>query len=141
LRGGVKLYELKATRPRESGEQDDAGVGSSGSSALHAKTLAVDRTRVFVGSMNMDPRSAHLNTELGMVIDSPALAKRLADLFDQRLPQVAYEVRLMPDGRSLEWIEHVASGEDIRYDSEPHTRWITRAGVAFISILPIDWLL
>ena len=141
LRAGIKLYELKATRPRESLEKEHEGIGSSGgSAALHAKTFAVDRTHVFVGSMNMDPRSARLNTELGMVIDSAALARRLGDAFEEIVPRVAYEVRLKPDGQSLEWIERADSGE-IRYDTEPNTRWITRAGVGVMSVLPIDWLL
>ena len=140
LRAGIDIYELKATRPRKLHEDEHEGMGSTGAAALHAKTLAVDGQRVFVGSMNMDPRSARLNTELGMVIDSPALARRLAGAFDSLVPQVAYRVRLMPDGRSLEWIERTASGE-IRYDSEPNTRWLTRVGVGFMSILPIDSLL
>jgi len=43
--------------------------------------------------------------------DSRTLAQRLAEAFDTDVPKVAYEVRLMSDGRSLEWIERTASGE------------------------------
>jgi hypothetical protein len=46
-------------------------------SSLHAKTFSVDRERVFIGSFHFDPRSAELNTELGFVIHSPALAKEI----------------------------------------------------------------
>ena len=46
---------------------------------LHAKTFAVDGARIFVGSFNFDPRSAQLNTEMGFVIDSPALAVQIAE--------------------------------------------------------------
>ena len=53
---------------------------------------------------------------------------------------LAYEVRLAPDGRTLEWIERTASGEK-RYDTEPGTSWFLRRGVDLLSILPIDWLL
>jgi putative cardiolipin synthase len=52
----------------------------------------------------------------------------------------AYEVRLAPEGRGLEWIERTASGEK-RYDTEPETTWLLRSKVEFMSILPIEWLL
>ncbi|HVO91031.1 MAG TPA: phospholipase D family protein [Casimicrobiaceae bacterium] len=139
LRAGVKLYELKATRPPAEHE-DTSGIGSSGAAALHAKTFAVDGERIFVGSFNLDQRSARLNTEMGLVIESAILAQRLTDTFDTIVPQLAYEVRLLPDGRSLEWIERTAAGE-IRYDTEPHTTWWRRSKVDVLSILPIDWLL
>ena len=100
----------------------------------------MDRSRIFVGSFNFDQRSARLNTEMGLVIESPALAQRLAALFDTDVPMLAYEVRLAPDGRTLEWIERTASGEQ-RYDTEPGTSWFLRRGVDLLSILPIDWLL
>jgi putative cardiolipin synthase len=139
LRAGVRLYELKPTAIREAHGQN-GGLGSSSSSGLHAKTFAVDRQRIFVGSFNFDQRSARLNTEMGLVIDSPALAQGLAELFDTGVPRAAYEVRLAPDGRGLEWIERTASGET-RHDTEPGTTWFRRAGVGVMSILPIDWLL
>jgi putative cardiolipin synthase len=107
---------------------------------LHAKTFAVDRSRVFVGSFNFDQRSALLNTEMGLVIDSPTLAQRLAETFDTTIPASAYEVRLRPDGRDLEWIEQTAAGET-RYDTEPGTSWFQRRSVDMLSILPVDWLL
>jgi putative cardiolipin synthase len=139
LRGGVKLYELKPTAARDAPDAD-MSAGSSGSSGLHAKTFAVDRERVFVGSFNFDQRSARLNTEMGLVIESGALAQRLADAFDRQLPLVAYEVRIRPDGGGLQWIEHTAAGER-RHDTEPGTGWWDRFKVQVLSVLPIEWLL
>ena len=139
LRAGVELWELKATAGRDSNERD-ARLGSSSSSGLHAKTFAVDRERIFVGSFNFDPRSALLNTEMGLVIESPTLAQGLARAFDTVVPRTAYAVRLAPDGRGLTWIEQTASGEK-RYDTEPDTSWSLRSRVEFLSILPIEWLL
>ena len=138
LEAGVKLYELKATAAGNTAS--DVELTSSSSSGLHAKTFAVDRTRIFVGSFNFDPRSARINTEMGFVIDSPAFAQQLAQYFDTTVPMVAYEVRLMPDGRSLEWIERSAAGE-VRYTTEPGTTWLLRSKIGILSILPIDWLL
>jgi putative cardiolipin synthase len=139
LRAGVQLYEIKTTAAREAREEK-AKLGSSSSAALHAKTFAVDRNRIFVGSFNFDQRSARLNTEMGLVIDSPTLAQRLAERFDTAAPLVAYEVRLAPDGRSLEWIERTAAGET-RYDTEPGTSWYQRFSVEVLSIFPVDWML
>ena len=115
--------------------------GSSGSSAsgLHAKTFSVDRSRVFIGSFNFDPRSAKLNTEMGFVIDSPALAQRIAAAFDSTIPANAYEVRLSDTGE-LYWIER-REGKWVRHDTEPGTSFWQRAGVWFLSLLPIEWLL
>jgi putative cardiolipin synthase len=139
LRAGVRLYEIESTAARETREEKTK-LGSSSSSALHAKTFAVDRSRIFIGSFNFDQRSARLNTEMSLVIDSPTLARQLAERFDTTAPVGAYEVRFGPDGRTLEWIERTAADET-RYDTEPGTTWFQRRAVDFYSILPIDWLL
>jgi putative cardiolipin synthase len=139
LRAGVRLFEMKATAAQEKLD-DNFKLGSSSSSALHAKTFAVDQRHVFVGSFNFDPRSARLNTEMGLVIDSPTLARQFAERFDTSMLLVAYEVRLGPDGESLEWIERTASGET-RYDTEPGTSWLRRRSVDVLSIFPVDWML
>jgi len=139
LAAGVQLYELKpaATRERTTGA---SGARSGSASALHAKTFAVDRRRIFVGSFNFDQRSAHLNTEMGFVIDSEALAQTLGIAFDVDAPRVAYEVVLAPDDRALEWVERTADGVT-RYDVEPATSLALRSKVELLSILPIEWLL
>jgi putative cardiolipin synthase len=139
LQAGVQLYELKPTVVEESHE-GTARFGASSSAALHAKTFAVDRTRIFVGSFNFDQRSALLNTEMGLVIESPVLAQRLAEYFDAEVQMAAYEVRLTPDGHDLEWIEQTRSGVK-RYDTDPGTSWFLRRKVDVLSILPIEWLL
>jgi putative cardiolipin synthase len=137
LKAGVHLYELKPSAA-EASPRAAARFGSRTSAALHAKTFEVDRKRVFVGSFNFDQRSMHLNTEMGLVVDSPPLAAELAEAID-RVPKTAYEVRLAPDG-DLEWIEQTPGGEK-RYDTDPETSWLLRRKVDFLSILPIEWLL
>jgi putative cardiolipin synthase len=144
LEAGVALYEFRRLSPDTGTNQRTGpvgGFGSAGSSAsgLHAKTLAVDRARVFIGSFNFDPRSAKLNTEMGFVIDSPALAQRIASAFDGTIPANAYEVRLSDTGE-LYWLER--RGEQlVRHDTEPGTSFWQRAGIWFLSLLPIEWLL
>ena len=139
LQAGVQIFELKPTAAKNSRDHK-AIFGGSSSSALHAKTFAVDNSRIFVGSFNFDQRSARLNTEMGLVIGSPSLAQQLGAAFDTTVPKLAYQVRLAPDGQNLEWIERTESGEN-RYDTEPDTSWFLRTKVNVLSVLPIDWLL
>jgi len=141
LAAGITLFELKrgssGSRKRV-GWTGGSGSGSSGSS-LHAKTFAVDRSRVFVGSFNFDPRSARLNTEMGFVIDSSALADALARRFADEVPARAYQVGLGDTGQ-LRWIDRHDGVEVVR-EEEPGTGVWWRFAVAVLSLLPIEWLL
>lgn len=139
LEAGVLLYESR--RSWEAGDaREQPGRFGSSASSLHAKTFAVDDQRIFVGSFNFDPRSIELNTEMGLVIDSPALAGQLGQAMRTTIPQRAYQVLLNPDG-SLYWIARNANGTTTRYDTEPGASVWKRLGVAILSVLPIDWLL
>jgi cardiolipin synthase C len=138
LEAGVTLYELRSRAPDSEPRVRPGLMGSSGSS-LHAKTFAVDNSHVFIGSFNFDPRSINLNTEMGFVIDSPPLARKLHEAFNESIPARAYEVRLSDTGQ-LYWLEP-RGGEVLRYDTEPGTRLWQRALVSFLALLPIDWLL
>lgn len=138
LRAGVGLYELR--RLLADGERHrSAGPFGSSSASLHAKTFAVDGERVFIGSFNFDPRSALLNTELGFVIESRAMAERMQRAFDQRIPAMAYEVGLAEDG-GLYWLER-RDGGTVRHTAEPGTGFWRRTWVWFVSKLPIEWML
>jgi putative cardiolipin synthase len=92
---------------------------------------------IFVGSFNLDPRSAKLNTEMGLVIDSPTLAGRLDDSFDKIFPDVAYRVTL-DKGGDLQW-EDGSKGRT--YTADPETSWFRRMMVHIQSWLPIESLL
>lgn len=136
--GGVALFELR----RETGLPAPPGLtapgGASGAS-LHAKTLAMDRARLFVGSFNFDPRSALLNTEMGLLVESPALAAALADHLDAEAGPRAYRVREGADG-TLEWVTG-ESGAEVAVATEPGTTVLSRLGVALLGRLPIEWML
>jgi putative cardiolipin synthase len=143
LEAGVELFELKRGAAAPSAAKFRAGavggsMGSSGSS-LHAKTFAVDNRRVFVGSFNFDPRSARLNTELGFLIESPALARELATAFAERIPGRAYRVTL-GERKHLNWLG-LQDGETVVQTTEPGgSRW-KRLMVALLGLAPIEWLL
>src|SRR5690606_2640519 len=103
LRAGIVLYEMRRMSPETGNEQENAGPFGSSGSSLHAKTFSVDGAEVFVGSFNFDPRSAQLNTELGFIIESPALARRIEAAFADSIPANSYEVRLTQTG-DLYWL-------------------------------------
>src|SRR6185503_21107106 len=122
-RAGVMLYELKATGAlKQRAKDDDDGHTGSSRASLHAKTYATDGERIFVGSFNFDPRSALLNTEMGLVIRSTALAGRLVAAFDGPVPGAAYEVRARGEGECVEWVERTAAGE-VTHATEPGAGW------------------
>lgn len=138
LNADIVLYEMRRLSPSlRRGRR--AGLFGSSSSSLHAKTFAVDGERVFIGSFNFDPRSANLNTESGLVIDSPRLARQIAAAFDEAIPVNAYEVHLGKDGQ-LHWLERQGSTQ-VRHDTEPGADFLKRSGVFLLSLLPIEWLL
>ena len=147
LRADVRLWELRGIGATQSvagsGSAGSTGGGSGGArgsaTSLHAKTFTVDRTRAFIGSFNFDPRSARLNTELGFVIGSPALATGMNQAFQGAIPQNAYEVRLSDRGE-LYWIER-RGDRLLRHDVEPGTTRWQRAFIRIASWLPIEWLL
>ncbi len=138
LENGIVLYEMKRSLSPPLAFADRGLPGSSASS-LHAKTFSVDRSRIFIGSFNFDPRSTHLNTENGFVIESPAMSQVLAEAFVSSIPSRAYQVRLS-DAGSLQWVEQ-RNGETVVHDKEPGAGFWRRAGVFILSLLPIEWLL
>jgi putative cardiolipin synthase len=140
LRAGVELYEMKPSAA-EGSLRVRGRVGPAKVSGLHAKAYAVDGARVFVGSFNFDPRSARLNTEMGLVIDSPAFAAQLAEIFGD-WTVFAYRVQLAPDGEHLQWLERRDLSDVTEvHDVEPQTTAWKRLQVGFLAGLPIDWLL
>jgi putative cardiolipin synthase len=140
LEAGVELYEIKpaagALHERRAG--NFRGPSGSGSTGLHAKTFAFDRRIGFIGSYNLDPRSSKLNTEMGVLFNCPALARRLPETTERDLDRNAYRVEL--DGQRLIWVTREGDKE-VRYHSEPETVLWKRIKVQVISWLPIEWLL
>lgn len=137
LEAGVRLYEMKRLTSEQKRNASAGPFGSSASS-LHAKTFAVDGERAFIGSFNFDPRSRDLNTELGFVIESPALAREIESTIAGDVSEQAYEVRL--EGGDLVWLER----EDeriVRHAREPNSGVLERLAVSVLAWLPIEWLL
>jgi putative cardiolipin synthase len=121
LAAGVDLYELSPTRT-----QHTKRLGMFGTSLgrLHAKTAVIDRHLVFVGSMNLDPRSANENTELGMFIDSAGLAKEMLRVINISKLEGAYRVRLEPKTHALQWLTMDGDNEVILGVEPESTFWL-----------------
>lgn len=138
LDAGVELHELKPSGDGAPSRGRLLRFGSSREASLHAKTFAIDGARVFVGSFNFDPRSAWLNTEIGVLLEHPGLAQRIGTAFDQDVPRQAW--RVDREGEGLRWTEQTDAG--VRsYDDEPRTSWSLRWLTRMLSLLPIDDLL
>ncbi len=139
LAAGVHLYELKPSGSSKVKAQRKF-FGSSKAS-LHAKTYVFDRERIFIGSMNLDPRSSHLNTEIGVLCDSPAIAGQVIDDVEPQLDLIAWRVeqRTEANGRSRTvWIETAENGMATELDSEPDVSFMRRASIWFLGLLPIE---
>ncbi|AIF46085.1 phospholipase D family protein [Dyella japonica] len=138
VEGGVQLYELK---PSSGQDQPSTAMGKSSGISLHAKSIVVDGRQVFIGSLNMDQRSKLLNTEMGVIVDSPGLAKAITDFFHTATqPSNAYQVTLDPASHQLVWHAEDKNGP-VTYQSEPEATAKRRTEVTFLRLLPIDSLL
>jgi putative cardiolipin synthase len=133
LLGGVALYELKPIGDPDSRRLSP--LGSSGAS-LHTKAATVDGRHVFVGSFNLDPRSAWLNCEMGVIVGSRALAAQLDAIIDEHLlPSASWKVSLSPEGR-LRWT-HAVDGRVEEVAREPEAG-LGRRMIAFLArVLPL----
>jgi putative cardiolipin synthase len=141
LRAGVTLYEMKASAHSAVARQTRrSSMTGSSRSSLHAKAYMTDRHMVYVGSFNLDYRSARLNTEMGVVVDSEELCARLHGDFVRKILDVAYRVELAGDakgGARLVWITREGERE-VRYDSEPDVGVWQRVYLGVLQILPIE---
>jgi putative cardiolipin synthase len=134
LEAGVKIYEMKPAPTVE--EERRMRLGSSRAS-LHTKAAIIDGERIFVGSFNIDPRSAQLNCEMGVWIRSRRLAHVLAESFRFAAdPLRSFTLSLTPR-RKLEWTER-ADGETITYRREPHASWPRRLVASLLAQFPIE---
>jgi putative cardiolipin synthase len=122
LKLGVNMYEIDSSQLK-----NDAlfgGILRQSIGRSHTKIVLIDDRITFVGSMNMDFRSALSNTELGMLIESPELASDMLDL-SARLRSGAYRLRLVQPGDKVQWLGTV-NGQDIVYEDEPGVGFGTR---------------
>lgn len=144
LQHGVELYEFLPALPEEELNSETKNLSKKAKidlkglsrSSLHAKMMAIDDKQVFIGSFNLDPRSANLNSEIGVILNSPALASAVHDTMDIHLKKYAYELVLDAQGK-INWKRHSSDGTRV-YTKEPKMKWWQSIGVKMISWLPIE---
>jgi putative cardiolipin synthase len=117
----------------------EGGIGDSRAS-LHAKAFVLDRKWVFIGSLNLDPRSIVQNTEIGVVFQSPEIAERMASGFDSKIDKLAFRLELEgADNGTGQIVWHgIVDGKQQTLYKDPYTGFWKRFGVGFMRILPIE---
>jgi putative cardiolipin synthase len=143
LRSGIEIYELKHTLSVHGSVSHREKLPKASRSSLHAKVYIVDASSLYVGSMNLDPRSFDLNTEMGIMIDSAEFGAVARDSLTARLPEIAYRVELDttqdPKGR-LVWVTQ-EGGREVRLYAEPAVGFSGRLSRGLQQALPIEGLL
>jgi putative cardiolipin synthase len=133
IRSGVELYEYRS----DSRISKTRAYPGKSKAALHTKAIAFDRESIFIGSFNFDPRSFSINTEAGLYVESPELARQVAAYMDEGVrPVNSYRVLLDEDGELI-WVTEV-DGSEVRYEQEPETTFGQRFMSGFIMILPVE---
>lgn len=134
LKGGIELYEQKPKAKSKASRS--LSRSAKAKSALHAKIYIFDRKEVYIGSFNFDPRSAQINTELGVVCEVPAMAEYIATgLFDKNIKEFAYKVVLEDD--EVVWLD-TEDGQVTRHTSQPETSAWRRFNLNLYSLFPIE---
>lgn len=130
---GVLLYEINPTAKELQEARDDVRAGAG---TLHGKLFIADRQRVFIGTFNFDPRSAYINTEMGVIIEDDTAAREWAEGVIDALPTATYRVS-MNDKAALRWTGTV-EGDTQTLKREPETSVWKRLRINFLRIFPID---
>lgn len=120
LRSGADLYELS---PERTSAGKSFGAFGKSLGRLHAKTAAIDGKRIFIGSMNLDPRSATQNTEMGLVIDSGPLAQEMLRVIEVNKIRSSYRLRLTEDGKGVQWLTTEGQLETVFTEEPESTFW------------------
>jgi len=131
LRAGVELWEARADAAKFTTETGETQLEHL---TLHTKGALIDRKRIFAGSLNLDPRSIDINTEIGLLIDSPELGARLTENALQDIPQVGYRLQLGEDNK-ITWHATI-DGQEVVETREPQTSMWKRFTAWFLKIVP-----
>lgn len=134
IKAGAELYEARANAASELSGTDEGPETLT----LHTKAFLIDRRYMFVGSLNLDPRSIEINAEMGLLIDSKEMVADMTDDLDQSLSTIAYRVLLNEEGK-LEWHGRI-KGEEVIETKEPLTSPWLRFKAWFFRIAPENQL-
>lgn len=147
LKNGVKLYEFVPVldnitlnpATKEIAKKTKLSLKGLSRSSLHAKMMTIDDKQVFIGSFNLDPRSAKLNTEIGVLLNSSSLATAIHTTMNHDIDNYSYQLKLTPE-QKIQWIRETPQFQKV-YKKEPRMQWWQKAGLQFISWLPIEGMM
>jgi len=133
LAGGVRLFELQPYA-----QVSNLSLFGSSAASLHTKAFTVDERTGFIGSLNFDPRSVSLNTEMGVLFDEPVLVAQMRELFRKETePGMSYRLYLTPD-RKLRWEGEAAGGGLRTFDRDPEAKLGRRLLAWIVGLLPLE---
>jgi len=127
---GVELREMRV----DATTTKDTDTEAFETATLHTKAIMVDRKLLFIGSLNLDPRSIDINTEMGVLIKSADMSQQIAEPFFETLQERSYRVIEAEDG-SLRWIG-IIDGVEVIEKGEPQAGAWTRFKAFLSRILP-----
>ncbi len=144
VQAGVELYEFKPSadsRPIQRWRiRERRGPLANGS--LHAKAISWDRQMTYVGSMNLDPRSLLINSELGLMVPGEEAAAQVAAVFDGQILKNAYRVEPNPDHpERLQWRDLDDDGRLRIQHHEPGVSARKRWTAVLLGLLPIEFMM
>ena len=145
LENNVQLYEFMHTpsqnnlyeNTEELSKKAKVKLKGLSRSSLHAKLMAIDEKQVFIGSFNFDPRSSYLNSEIGVLLNSPKLARGVHQTMDSNLPKYAYKL-VLDSKNNINWKHTKEDGSLETLRKEPKLKWYKKAALKFVSWLPIE---
>ncbi|MFK5921543.1 MAG: phospholipase D family protein [Verrucomicrobiota bacterium] len=133
LQAGAQLYEFRHDPSAKIRHSSDNSPVKADFISLHAKMIVRDRDLCYIGSLNLDPRSVEINTENGMLIDSPGLANQLAEKIEQLMsPENAWQVYL-DEHQRLRW----KSSEGV-VSRQPARKFSQRISDFFFRLIPVE---
>lgn len=126
---GVELYEARADAGSENSPEAEKQTLT-----LHTKAIIIDRRHIFIGSLNIDPRSIEINAEMGLLIDSEKMAAKMAHEMENDISEIAYRIHKNQEG-NLEWHATIDDKQVVE-TREPQTSWWRRTKAWFYKIAP-----
>ncbi len=141
VQGGIELYEFKPQADSQpiSRWRVRERLGRKASGSLHAKAISWDRQMTFVGSMNLDPRSLLINSELGVMVPGEEAAAQVAAVFDGNILKTAYRVEVDADRpNALQWREINAQGQETIHHRDPVASFKRRMVATLVGLLPLE---
>jgi putative cardiolipin synthase len=138
LRAGVEIYE--ADKKARATLRGSSGLRGYSKASLHTKSFIFDRKHVFIGSLNLDPRSLRENTEIGLLLDSSGVVSDMLEWFDDYTRTRSFELTLVKNERGFDQLNwtRASEGNSKVWITEPHSSFWLRLSIGLMRWLPVE---